>query len=39
VTLAVGVGGERHGHAGEHDDIVQGNEFEGCHGTDSTLNT
>ena len=37
--IAVRLGREGHRHAGEYDDIVQGNQFEGCHESEVTLNT
>jgi hypothetical protein len=37
--IAVFFGRERHRHAGEHDHVVQGNQFEGCHEREVTPNS
>jgi hypothetical protein len=36
--LAAGVDGQLHRHAGEHHDVVERNQFEGCHEKHDTLN-
>ena len=37
--IAADVRRQRHRHAGEHHRVVEGNQFEGCHGIEVTPNT